>query len=70
MVEEDAIVIAEVVSEEATAPAATADAKDIEENKAYAILAYLGILVIVPVAAAPKSEFAQFHAKQGLNLWL
>jgi uncharacterized membrane protein len=41
---------------------------DIEQNKVMAVLAYLGILVIVPIIAAPKSKFARFHSNQGLVL--
>jgi uncharacterized membrane protein len=44
------------------------DKTDIEQNKVMAVLAYLGILVIVPLIAAPKSKFARFHANQGLVL--
>lgn len=44
------------------------DAKDIEDNKIMAILAYLGILVLVPIFAAKESKFARFHANQGLIL--
>jgi uncharacterized membrane protein len=35
-----------------------------------AILAYLGILVLVPIFAAKESKFARFHANQGLVLFL
>lgn len=45
-----------------------ADPKDVEQNKVYAILAYLGILVLVPLLAAKESKFAQYHANQGLVL--
>ncbi len=41
---------------------------DIKNNKLYAVLAYFGILVLVPIFAAPKSKFARFHANQGLLL--
>ena len=41
---------------------------DVKDNKVFAILAYLGILVLVPIFAAPNSEFARFHANQGLIL--
>lgn len=51
------------------APAAT-DAADIEQNKAYAVLAYLGILFLVPLLAAPNSRFARFHTNQGIVLFL
>ncbi len=42
--------------------------KDIEENKAISALAYLGLLVLVPLLAKKESPYAQFHAKQGLVL--
>lgn len=44
------------------------DTKDAEENKVFAILAYLGVLVLVPLLAKKESKFAMFHAKQGLVL--
>lgn len=44
------------------------DPKDIEQNKVMAVLAYLGILVLVPIFAAKESKFARFHANQGLIL--
>lgn len=44
------------------------DEQDINNNKIYAILAYLGILVLVPIFAAKESKFARFHANQGLVL--
>ncbi len=44
------------------------DAQDIAANKAMAILAYLGILVLIPIFAAKESKFARFHANQGLVL--
>jgi len=42
------------------------DAKDIADNKVYAILSYLGLLFLVPIFAAPNSKFARFHANQGI----
>lgn len=48
----------------------TASAKDIEENKALTFLSYLGILALVPLLAKKDSKFAQFHAKQGLVLFV
>ena len=42
--------------------------RDISENKPWALLAYLGILCLVPLLAKRDSSFAQFHAKQGLVL--
>ena len=44
------------------------DQNDIEQNKVMAILAYLGILVLVPLFAAKESKFARFHTNQGLVL--
>ncbi len=44
--------------------------KDIEQNKVMAILAYFGILVLVPILAAKDSKFARFHASQGIMLCL
>ncbi len=44
------------------------DQKDVQENKIFAALSYLGILVLVPLLAKKESKFAMFHAKQGLVL--
>jgi uncharacterized membrane protein len=44
------------------------DPKDVQNNKVMGILAYLGILVLVPIFAAKESPFARFHANQGLVL--
>ena len=44
------------------------DKNDIEQNKIMAVLAYFGILVLVPILAAKESKFARFHANQGLVL--
>lgn len=46
------------------------DPADIQNNKVMAILAYIGILFLVPLLAAKDSKFAQFHANQGLVLFL
>lgn len=35
-----------------------------------AILSYIGILFLVPLLVSKDNEFAQFHAKQGLVLFL
>lgn len=42
------------------------DAKDIEENKVFAALSYIGVLVFIPLLTKKDSVFAQTHAKQGL----
>lgn len=46
----------------------SADPMDAEKNKIVAIIAYLGLLVIVPIIAARESPFAMYHANQGLLL--
>ena len=42
--------------------------QDIQKNKAMSILAYIGILALIPVFAAKNSAYAKFHANQGLLL--
>ena len=44
------------------------DPNDIEQNKVMALLAYLSILVLIPIFAAPRSKFARFHVNQGIVL--
>lgn len=46
------------------------DRNDITANKAMAILAYFGPLVLIPILAAKESKFARFHSNQGLVLML
>ncbi len=46
------------------------DAQDIGSNKAMAILAYFGPLVLIPIFAAKGSKFARYHSNQGLVLLL
>ena len=45
-------------------------ADDVEKNKVFGILAYLGPLFLVPMLAAKDSPFAKYHANQGLTLFL
>ena len=40
--------------------------EDIEKNKVMAILAYFGLLVLIPIFAAKDSPYARYHANQGL----
>lgn len=47
-----------------------ADIRDAQDNKAMAVLAYLGPLVLVPIFAAKESRFARYHANQGLVLFI
>ena len=44
------------------------DQQDIQSNKVMAILAYIGILILVPLFAAKDSKFARFHVNQALTL--
>jgi uncharacterized membrane protein len=46
----------------------TPEQMDVANNKVYAVLAYLGWLVLIPIFAAKTSPFARFHANQGLVL--
>jgi len=46
------------------------DINDAEKNKVWGILAYIGILFIVPLIVAKDSPFAKYHANQGLALFL
>jgi len=43
---------------------------DIERNKTVAALSYAWILFLVPLLGKRNSKFAQFHAKQGLVLFV
>jgi uncharacterized membrane protein len=43
---------------------------DVESNKVTAALSYFWILCLVPLLAKKDSKFAQFHAKQGLVLFI
>ena len=40
--------------------------EDIQKNKVMNILAYIGLLVLVPIFAAKDSKSARFNANQGL----
>jgi len=46
------------------------DYEDAEKNKVFGILAYLGILFLVPLLAAKDSPFAKYHTNQGLVLFV
>ncbi|MFH1255302.1 MAG: hypothetical protein V1667_02445 [bacterium] len=43
---------------------------DIEKNKTAAALSYIWILFLIPLLGKQHSKFCQFHAKQGLILFL
>lgn len=42
--------------------------QDVADNRAMAILAYIGPLALIPYFAAKQSPFAQYHAIRGMNL--
>ncbi|MGI6257968.1 MAG: hypothetical protein ACOYJU_07855 [Anaerovoracaceae bacterium] len=44
--------------------------QEVNDGKAFAILAYLGILVLIPIFAAKDNKFARYHANQGLILFI
>lgn len=46
------------------------DPQDVEANKGYGVLGYLGFLVILPILLAKESAYAKFHANQGLVLFI
>ena len=46
------------------------DPKDITDNKTIAAIGYVWVLCLVPLLLKRKSNFAQFHAKQGLILFI
>ncbi len=48
----------------------TADysAADIENGKGLSVVAYIGLLVLIPIFLANNNEFIRFHANQGLVL--
>jgi uncharacterized membrane protein len=44
--------------------------EDIEQNRIFGILAYLGIFVLIPIIVAKDSPFAKYHSNQGLVLFI
>lgn len=44
--------------------------KDAEDNKVAAAIGYIWVLCLVPLFLKRNSRFAQFHAKQGLMLFI
>lgn len=46
-----------------------ANEKDVQ-NKAVAALSYIWVLFLIPLLTKKKSKYAQFHAKQGLVLFI
>lgn len=48
----------------------TPEQADVQQNKVMAVLAYFGILALIPLFAAKNSKYARFHTGQGINLAL
>lgn len=48
---------------------ASFDPEDIRKNKAMAVLAYLGFLILIPIFGAKDSRFARYHVGQAVILW-
>ena len=46
------------------------DPQDIASNKVMGVLAYLGILFLIPLLAAKNSPFARFHTNQGIIVFI
>lgn len=56
--------------DEAKKPETTKTPKSSGDNDVLmGVLSYLGILCLIPLLAAKDSEFAQYHAKQGVTLF-
>ena len=57
--------------EAAPAPSApSGGGSDVEQNKGMAAIGYIGILFLIPLLAKKDSPFAQYHAKQGMVLFI
>lgn len=59
---------------EESAPASAASTKssssDVEQNKGIAAISYIWILFLVPLLTKKDSDFAKYHAKQGLVFFI
>lgn len=69
---ENASKLDEVVNKFTNTADTTADyaQDDIDKNRVMAVLAYLGLLFLVPLFAAKESPFARFHTNQGILLFV
>ena len=45
------------------------NSEDVQNNKVMGILAYFGILFLIPLLAAKDSQYARFHTNQGIVLF-
>ena len=46
------------------------NSSDVEENKGIAAISYIWILFLVPLLTKKDSDFAKYHAKQGLVFFI
>jgi len=56
-----------------SAPVASApkgNSSDVEQNKAMAAISYIWILFLIPLLVKKDSDFAKYHAKQGLVFFI
>ena len=44
--------------------------RDVGNSRMIAVLAYLGILVVVPFLMERKTEFIRYHVGQGITLFM
>lgn len=44
--------------------------EEIDSGKLMSVLAYLGVLVLIPYFAEKENKFVRYHAIQGLNLFI
>lgn len=44
--------------------------EDVNANKVYGILCYIGILFIIPLFIVKDSQYTKFHSNQGLVLFI
>lgn len=44
--------------------------EDVNANKVYGILCYIGILFIIPLFIVKDSQYTKFHSNQGLLLFI
>lgn len=46
------------------------NAEDVEENRILAAVGYIGILFLLPLFMKPQSSYCQYHARQGMSLFI
>lgn len=59
-----------MADEEKSVVAAEAEDPEAAGHKGMSVLAYLGLLLLIPLFADKDSSFTRYHVKQGVNLFL